>query len=583
MRRGGVASFDEGLLLEAYSTLKNYISLSLQTLEDISEDDIVEVDHVEKVAKLLAIKGGTNGREYIRLELPYYYKLDYQQDTPVAKELDDVRDLEEDLLRGTEIVELEPVTASTNQEIPEGLGKDLYNALNNEQFSSLCDSFIQTEDGAKVGVFTPIIKDRLPEFYSQYFDSEEKRKNGLCITSVHFEVQEGEQLIFDEVVITKWLTCIYTGIFEIESSEEEKNILTIEKLLAKWVPREEVSLKEPKHETQPPQATAIMIDENEEEEDSEEESSEEDSEEESQAYQEESDSDSEEGIYNYSDEEEESIYYKKIKEEEEKTFKCEPLSRLFLDEEGKDFSLVVNSHIVKVHKYILSIRSSYFKVLFLGNFSDKNISEYDVSDFLKNPHSLDLFVYFLYHDTLENENFTPEHYKYQNLIDLEEFSQFVLSERLKSECVSKLISHSTLEQTVEMLRTSLEANKEEVFNIAHTILLKTQYPYFNGTIIDDVTTQYYQVMCTSLTLENSLVKLDYLNKIEQTTTALHPFILNQIKSQIENLHWFIANRASSLDNKFIRTLPQPVQELISRFFTHDNLGMASFEEVTIEE
>ncbi|KAJ5075963.1 btk-binding protein-related [Anaeramoeba ignava] len=79
----------------------------------------------------------------------------------------------------------------------------------------------------------------------------------------------------------------------------------------------------------------------------------------------------------------------------------EMVNKMYLDENTKDFAIVVGNQKIKAHKSILYSRSGLFKGMFLSVTNDKSNQVNDYSN--RSAKSIEQFIYFLYHDKFEGK------------------------------------------------------------------------------------------------------------------------------------------------------------------------------------
>ncbi|KAJ5067731.1 ankyrin repeat family protein [Anaeramoeba ignava] len=81
--------------------------------------------------------------------------------------------------------------------------------------------------------------------------------------------------------------------------------------------------------------------------------------------------------------------------------------KLYLDESTKDFTIICsNGKEIKIHRFILIIRSELYKGMFALNVQDKSNQVHDYSG--KSFETLNELVYFFYHDEINENRFTPK-------------------------------------------------------------------------------------------------------------------------------------------------------------------------------
>ncbi|KAJ5068430.1 ankyrin repeat protein [Anaeramoeba ignava] len=90
-----------------------------------------------------------------------------------------------------------------------------------------------------------------------------------------------------------------------------------------------------------------------------------------------------------------------IKEKEGRKGILKDLSKLYQQNETKDFTIICEEKEIKVHKLILQIRSELFKGMFELNVNDTSNQVHDYSG--KSFETIQELIYFLYHDEFEKE------------------------------------------------------------------------------------------------------------------------------------------------------------------------------------
>ncbi|KAJ5068309.1 hypothetical protein M0811_12421 [Anaeramoeba ignava] len=96
------------------------------------------------------------------------------------------------------------------------------------------------------------------------------------------------------------------------------------------------------------------------------------------------------------------------------------LSKLYQENETKDFKIIIKEKEIKVHKLILITRSELFKGMFQLNVSDTSNQVHDYSK--KSFKTIQQLIYFLYHDEFEVNQIPNEEY-----LDLKDYYQLNLN------------------------------------------------------------------------------------------------------------------------------------------------------------
>ncbi|KAJ5068312.1 protein fem-1 [Anaeramoeba ignava] len=104
-----------------------------------------------------------------------------------------------------------------------------------------------------------------------------------------------------------------------------------------------------------------------------------------------------------------------IKEKKGRKGIIKDLSKLYQENETKDFTIIVKEKGIKVHKLILIIRSELFKGMFLS-VKDSSNQVHDYSG--KSFETIQQLIYFLYHDEFEETKLTKENiHEFEDLKD----------------------------------------------------------------------------------------------------------------------------------------------------------------------
>ncbi|KAJ5067870.1 speckle-type poz protein [Anaeramoeba ignava] len=105
-----------------------------------------------------------------------------------------------------------------------------------------------------------------------------------------------------------------------------------------------------------------------------------------------------------------------IKEKEGIKGILKDLSKLYQQNETKDFTIICEEKEIKVHKLILQIRSELFKGMFLSvNDTSNQVHDYTGKSF----QTIQELIYFLYHDKIDETKLTKENI--EEFVDLKDF------------------------------------------------------------------------------------------------------------------------------------------------------------------
>ncbi|KAG2383416.1 hypothetical protein C9374_004087 [Naegleria lovaniensis] len=562
MRRGSMKSCTEGVAIEAFFSLKNFISSVFQKLHLLKKTDgdrTVTAQDVEKVigkdlVNVIGLRHAQHDDEQI-YEAPRTVSFKTQPVEPPEKFSDIVYENEDNLLttKGDDTpLRFSSSSTSSPHHVYSSSEKfdsvrvgtppavSLYHDLINNgtmandltllfQSGKFTDSFIESSEGVKIGVYTPILKVRCPSLYEQFFNSPEKRELGLhaakLISSTDFKIDENvEQAteiqelssIMDSKVCTAWIENVYLGVFEnmFDESSDASRFKTLETINMKypivaknvnsdtwleWETSTDNMLQDPNHYIN--HDMEYLLDRHDDYE------------------------------------------------------KCLTLNALYNDNESKDFSLQICHNNFepsiplvqcRAHKYILACRSSFFRVLFEGNFGDEQSISYDASEIFRDVKALEMFVFYLYH------NFLSDRYEstFSQLIELYQAADFFDVNGLKDLVQFQLgvnVQSSSLEECVDLLQFSLENDMKELFITVNNLLLST-YDSDGFTIMDDITTEYYKTLSGSIDLENVIVKLEFVYRVLNSDNSLHMFYREMLDSfHRTQLIWFIIRNLVSFN------------------------------------
>lgn len=397
MRQAGVVSCNEGSILEGFFVLKSYIGKIIEYLQLTKKNNFVDKDDIICAIKELRLAKLFSPSRLSELVEPKFKELHpqfkSQPSIPPNNFSDAIHEdvstfFEEDDPEETarEEVSVEYNLCDYDTLVNDDTMADDITHFLNENNPSYNDSFIMNGHD-KIGVYTPLIRSRCSSLYNDFFRIPEMRSKGLEIAMIRERLilKNFENICLDHDVVESWIENIYLGILEnmFDQTHEVAKCQTLNALFSTW-----------------PLDVHVMY-------------------------------------KNYLDDadtiqHQDGFSHEYLLDRYDKHDKCCTLNLLWRDDESKDFILFIplldeeygiqqqneqehqnnnmddhrellrSKHRIecKVHKFILSSRSLYFKQLMAGTFSEKQVTEYNVSEFIKSKKTLQLFVYYLYHNYL---------------------------------------------------------------------------------------------------------------------------------------------------------------------------------------
>ncbi|KAG2392245.1 hypothetical protein C9374_012497 [Naegleria lovaniensis] len=584
MRRAGVRSEHEGAVMEGFFSLKEFISKHIEYFIATKTDDTVtmeDVFHASKdVFKTVYTPKYVNG--YSRNDRPKYEEcvipLEYCTKPVHPPKEYDLVEFEDALLKGCFGVE-EPVddptpiavyeTHANNGKMADYIAFFLDEIKENSTANSnFCDSFILSTDRRKLGIYTPIVKSRCPSLYNEYFDSPEKRKQGLKAADLS-EAYPDIRLPLEFDLIFEWMEYVYRGYLPDSETRDEHY-------------RYDDYLKDSKHL----RTIDILVDH-----------------------------------FPLEIEEDDDWFSSQLDNDKECKLDrfdpkntCYTLHTLYQDEDTKDFKLYIIKDERKVefslHKYVLASRSQFFRTLF-----ENQVDEYDASEIFADEKSLKNFTFYIYHNFLEKpscpfeveqeceednisdmndeDSETSGHeeentnkveevsdmpisttntslstssdeapsdletlYSLDDLFNLYEAADYLGEENLCQLCEYLIGQQTTMENALEVLEFALNNYSVEAFSAAELFILSCGNPSFISEHFSGEELNYFHTLQGPISFENVIPKLGYVMKIVESNSSQLNDVYKIRMSQFHKpkLLWFIVRNISQFSTESLQKL-----------------------------